>query len=343
VNRVVKAGLLGLIDGAVDQGWTASHAGDVLGVGARRVQRWRLRVAVDGELADRPSGGNPLHAILPEEEQAVLDLIEEWGPIDRSHRKLAHRGSYLHRVWVSPSTVRRIVRKHRLSLPKPRAPKPPPTRVWPESITWTKNKIWIWDSKNFTLADRHVVVIVDVVTRKWIDHIVTPEFTQTQTQVLFMRALEEEGLANRDDILDDAANTDLAEREPILIAWSDNGPQMTGEDTRQFMALVAIWQHFGRPGTPTDQAHIESFFSHLVYDWPHLDHIDDPVVLTTELARIRDEYNNVRLHAGIGYVTPSDEHEGRGPKIRQARARGLEKARQTRIQRNRNHPPEQKP
>jgi putative transposase len=29
------------------------------------------------------------------------------------------------------------------------------------------------------------------------------------------------------------------------------------------MALMAITQHHGRPGTPTDQAHIESFFSHL--------------------------------------------------------------------------------
>lgn len=307
------------------------------------MQRWRLRQVTDGDLADRLSGGNPLHRILPEEEQAVLDLVEEWGPVDRSHRKIAHRGSYLHKVWVSPSTVRRIVKKHGLSLPKPRKQRPAPTRVWPDSITWEPNKIWIWDGKHFTKAKRHAVVIVDVVSRKWIDHIVTPEFTTTQTQLLFMRALELEGLANRADILDDATNTDLAEREPILLAWSDNGPQMTSEDTRQFMALVAIWQHHGRPGTPTDQAHIESFFSHLVYDWPHLDRVDDPVVLTTELARIRDEYNSVRLHAGIGYVTPNDEHEGRGPKIRQARASGLKKAHQNRIKRNRNHPPEQKP
>jgi hypothetical protein len=25
-------------------------------------------------------------------------------------------------------------------------------------------------------------------------------------------------------------------------------------------------------------------------------------------------HNTVRLHAGIGYVTPDDEHEGRGPR-----------------------------
>jgi transposase InsO family protein len=66
---------------------------------------------------------------------------------------------------------------------------------------------------------------------------------------------------------------------------------MTATDTRQFMALMAITQHHGRPGTPTDQAHIESFFSHLKSDWPHLTGITDAAALDAELARIRREYN----------------------------------------------------
>ncbi|MGI8530160.1 MAG: hypothetical protein ACR2KO_11860, partial [Geodermatophilaceae bacterium] len=45
----------------------------------------------------------------------------------------------------------------------------------------------------------------------------------------------------------------------------------------------------------------------------------------------RAEYNSVRLHAGIGYVTPDDEHHGRGDALRQARRDGLAAARQTRI------------
>ena len=97
---------------------------------------------------------------------------------------------------------------------------------------------------------------------------------------------------------------------------------MTAIDTRQFMALMAIAQHHGRPGTPTDQAHVEIFFSHLKGDWPHLTGITDPAALDTELARIRSEYNTVRLHAAIGYVTPDDEHHGRGPAIRRARTAG---------------------
>ena len=87
-------------------------------------------------------------------------------------------------------------------------------------------------------------------------------------------------------------------------------------------ALCAIAQHFGRPGTPTDQAWIESLFGHVKGGWPHLDLIEDPEVLRAELELVRHECNTVRLHAGIGYVTPDDEHEGRGPAIRRARKEG---------------------
>jgi hypothetical protein len=41
--------------------------------------------------------------------------------------------------------------------------------------------------------------------------------------------------------------------------------------------------------------------------------------------------NTVRLHEGIGYVTPDDEHHGRGEAIRAARRTGLTHAHQTRI------------
>ena len=45
-----------------------------------------------------------------------MALFDEWGDVDRSHRKLAHRGSYLGRVWVSPSTVDRVLAGHGLAL-----------------------------------------------------------------------------------------------------------------------------------------------------------------------------------------------------------------------------------
>jgi hypothetical protein len=54
-------------------------------------------------------------------------------------------------------------------------------------------------------------------------------------------------------------------------------------------------------------------------------------LLRAELAVVRHDYNTIRLHAAIGYVTPTDEHDGRGPRIRAARKRGLRHARWARI------------
>jgi putative transposase len=102
------AGLLDLIDDAVDAGWTIRRACSVLELGEVRAHRWFARRA-RGALADAAPGGSPLHGLLPEEIEEILALFDEWGETDRSHRKLAHRGSYLGRVWVSPSSVRRVL------------------------------------------------------------------------------------------------------------------------------------------------------------------------------------------------------------------------------------------
>ena len=188
--------------------------------------------------------------------------------------------------------------------------------------------------------DRLVQAIEDLVSRKWLAHVVSAEETSTQVEVVFTDALAAEGLlagveARQDELVDPTVDD---ERRPILLAMSDNGPQMTSGSTREFMALCAIHQHFGRPGTPTDQAWIESFFGHLKYEFPHLLTITDPAVLRAELAVIQTQYNGVRLHAGIGYVTPDDEHEGRGRTIRKARQAGLEAARLRRLAYHRQHP-----
>jgi putative transposase len=120
---------------------------------------------------------------------------------------------------------------------------------------------------------------------------------------------------------------------------------MTSGSTREFMALCAIHQHFGRPGTPTDQAWTWVAVWSRQGRVAHLTKIGDPAVLRAELAVVREHYNSVRLHAGIGYVTSNDEHQGHGPAIRKAREAGLEQARLQRLARHREHhqsePPEE--
>ena len=89
MSAETKLELLGLVDGAVAAGWAHTRTCRVLQIEDVRVHRWRARLAETGTLEDRPPVGNAGHRILEWEEQAILDLIEDWGPVDRSHRKLA--------------------------------------------------------------------------------------------------------------------------------------------------------------------------------------------------------------------------------------------------------------
>lgn len=59
--------------------------------------------------------------------------------------------------------------------------------------------------------------------------------------------------------------------------------------------------------------------------------ITDPVVLRAELAVVRTHWNGYALHAGIGYVTPLDEHEGTWPSHPQGPRGRLEASRLRRL------------
>lgn len=313
-------------------GWSFQRACRVLGISERRARYWQQRAAL-GLLADQKPGATAVHALRPEEITAILELVREWGEIDGSHRKLAHRGSYLGRVWVSPSTVLRVLLEYGRRLPF-RAPRETSVkRPWPDWVDYRPLQAWGYDFSEFPTTGTSALAILDLVSRKWIDTMLCPEATSVQVQVLFTRALEREGLLDRiltlvDELDPGAEPSDL---QPVLLSVSDNGAQMRSGSTREFMALHAIATHYGRPGTPTDQAYIESLFGHVKHEWPHLCALTEPADLARELDAVREQYNNVRLHAGVGYVTPNDEHEGRGPTIRQARRNGLKRAREQRL------------
>jgi transposase InsO family protein len=317
----------------VKDGWGHRRACAALELAETRAWRWRHRRGSD-RLEDACSGGHAVHGLLEDEQTEIVALFEEWGEVDRSHRKLAHRGSYLARVWVSPSTVKRVLAAQGLHLRRPRRAGASSRQPFPEWASYTKNSIWIYDTTHFTRCPKtSVTAVMDLVTRKWLATIVSAEETSTQVQAVFTDALEAERLlefieARQDGLVD--LSVDDPNR-PILLAVSDNGPQMRSGSTREFMALCAIAQHFGRPGTPTDQAWIETLFGHIKGEWPHLERIEDSAVLRAELEIVRRDYNTVRLHAGVGYVTPDDEHEDRGPAIRKARRDGLASARNRRI------------
>jgi transposase InsO family protein len=349
VHGEVKAGLLDLVAHAVEHGWSARRACALLGLDHARYHHWVARRAAD-RLDDRPPGGHPVHGLLDWERAAIVELFDTWGSVDRSHRKLAHRGSRLDLVHVSESTMRRVLAAEGLVLAgnPPREPAPRPG--WPDWLEWKPNRVWAYDFTHWTRAGVASIAILDMVSRKWLTTLTSAEESSTQVEVAFTAALEAERLLQlADQRATSALRAALATGDrqkvhaladdgqiPLLLAVSDNGAQMRSHSTREFLAGMAIATRFGRPGTPTDQAWIETLFGHIKTEWPHLEKIRDAAALVAELDRVRPEYNGIRLHAGIGYVTPDDEHEGRGDQIRQHRRDKLARAHQLRVAYRRN-------
>lgn len=335
----VKAGLVDLAAEAVAQGWSLRGACRVLEVNHARLARWRDRLAAGQSLVDADPGPvQAPHALLAWEREAILAVYDDWHEVDRSYRKLAHRGSREERVHASEPTFWRVLALEGLVLPRQRGREPAAAQPWPDWVEYLPCQVWGHDFTHFPRAHRAVIAILDLVSRYWLTTLVSAEETSEQVTAAYTQALADQGLLGEAERRMIAPNSD--EALPILLAVSDNGPQMVSGTTREWLALHSLAYHTGRPGVPQDQAHIESLFGHVKTEWPELDTITAPATLERELEVRRYEYNTVRLHAGIGYVTPQDEHLGRGAMLRKQRAEGLRAARAARLAYWRDNKPE---
>lgn len=121
------------------------------------------------------------------------------------------------------------------------------------------------------------------------------------------------------------------EATPRII--SDNGPQFISKDFKQFIKISGMTHVRTSPYYPQSNGKIERWHKTLKCEC-----IRPKTPLSLEDARrvvdeFVTEYNTVRLHSAIGYVTPSDMLEGRQATIHAARDQKLEAAREERRQR----------
>ncbi len=159
-----------------------------------------------------------MHAIVPAEQQAILELFDAWGDIDGGVRKLAHRGSYEGLVWVSPSTLYRVLADQGLVLPARPQRAPAPARPMPDWVRWERHQIWIYDITHFPRADRVAYAILDVVTRQWLATLVSAEETATQVEVVFCDALDPKDSGNTSKPAKPTATTPTA-TTPSRSCW----------------------------------------------------------------------------------------------------------------------------
>ena len=135
------------------------------------------------------------------------------------------------------------------------------------------------------------------------------------------------------EIILEAAKEKYPDAKPRII--SDNGPQFTAKDFKEFIRISGMTHVRTSPYYPQSNGKLERWHKSLKDEC-----IRPGVPLTPEdarrlIERYVEHYNTVRLHSAIGFVTPADMLAGRREQIHAARNRKLEQARQQRQLRRR--------
>jgi transposase InsO family protein len=116
---------------------------------------------------------------------------------------------------------------------------------------------------------------------------------------------------------------------------SDNGPQFTARDFKEFIRISGMTHVRTSPYYPQSNGKLERYHKTIKGECirPQTPLSGDEA--RRVIGRYVDHYCNVRLHSAIGYVTPKAKLEGREKEIHALRDRRLQEARQRRRQRRR--------
>lgn len=320
----VKLQIVRAVADATEQGLTTHEACEIIMLEARRLRRWIAGRPVDElkveDLTDRPPVAKMSpHALTDDEKGVIIAAADEVELVNERHRNLTHHLSRQGRVWCSESSTLRVLRAagkvpiyQRRSKPK---------RLKPEVNDAQPNKTWRYDATGIPTRAGfyHLIPVMDSCSRKILGRYFGPENTSASVQTAWDKALAAEGLY-------------AEEVENLPVAFSDRGTQMTSKSTRQFFNDIGITQTFSRPRTPADNASCEAWMATIKCE--RLYHSDTAEMAPWEVEQMVDtfidHYNFVRIHQGIGFVTPAERHDGAHTVIIEARKMGMQQARQRR-------------
>jgi putative transposase len=215
--------------------------------------------------------------------QRIIELSE-------AHPRYGYRriGALLRREGqrVSTKCVQRIRRQEGLQVRKPR-------RVGISTATRQRaqraNQVWSWDiihDQTQAGSSLRILTLID-------------EYTKQSLAIEVGRSIR---ALDAIRVLDGAIKC-YGQPEHIR---SDNGPEFIAEAIRQWMSTAQIKSLYIQPGSPWEQAYIESF-----HDKFRDECLNRELFATLAEARViieswRREYNQMRPHSALGYLTPEE-------------------------------------
>ncbi len=297
-------------------GWTTEGILFRLGLKKSRYHRWQKRDR-DGTLADHATiREGDLTRALPEEKSAVIDYALAH-PKD-GYRRLAWQMVDEDVAFLSPSSVYRILNAADLLYRWKRSRhsgEAPPRPVGP-------NERWHTDIMYLRVGDSwyFLVSVIDAYSRYLVHSALLVSMAAPDVRLVIQEALERMW-------------KDFPGAKPRIV--SDNGSQFTSREFKQLVRQFELEHIRIKTYHPESNGLIERFHRSTREELGEVE-ITTLSRAREIIARWVEHYNNERLHAGIGYLTPADYYKGNPGKRQEERREKISLARRNRIMGNKN-------
>ena len=297
---------------ACDAGCRLSPACKLLEIDIRTWQRWRKHGLKDKRYGPITTPGNKLTAA---ERALLLEVVNspEYRnqPPSQIVPNLADKDEYI----ASESTMYRMLHAEKM-LQHRVASRPSAHRKPPELSATKANQLWSWDITYLISNIRgkyfYLYLFLDVFSRK----------------IVGFDVFDEQSAEHAANVVSNAYMAEGVSRDQITL-HSDNGSPMKGSTMLATLEILGVVASFSRPSVSNDNPFSEAMFRTVKYcpQYP-----SKPFATTAQalawVVTFVDWYNNIHMHSGITFVTPSARHEGKDKAILENRKQVYEIARQ---------------
>jgi putative transposase len=278
-----------------------------LGIPSSKYYDWRQRYGQD----NRHNARLPRrHWLLDREKAAILSYQREHP--EEGYRRLAYMMLDADVVAVSPSSVYRVLKEAgRLG----KGTLCPSSKGRGFAQPSASHAHWHIDVSYLNICGTfyYLCSILDGYSRYIVHWEIRESMTEADVETILQRAHER-----------------FPEARPRII--SDNGPQFVARDFKAFIRLCGITHVRTSPFCPQSNGKIESWHKTVKRECIRPETPLNVADARRIVGRYVKEYTDVRLHSGIGYITPRDRLLGRDQAIWQERHRKLTEARLARRQ-----------
>jgi len=151
------------------------------------------------------------------------------------------------------------------------------------------NHVWCWD------------FVFDRTTSgsplKWLS--IVDEYTRECLTLKVDRGITSE------DVIDTLAELFAMRGVPQAVR-SDNGPEFVASAIQRWLNQVSVETRYIAPGSPWENGYAESFHSRLRDEFLATELFESLSAARRMTAAWREDYNHVRPHSSLGYVTPAE-------------------------------------